>query len=43
MRTTRVIQSEIVYSDYRRVKCYDDRFEVNVGAPEMIDFLPTSK
>ena len=29
-----------VYSDYRRVKCYDDRFEVRIGEPTMIDFLP---
>lgn len=31
---------EIVYADYRRVKCYDDRFEVKMGAPDMMDFMP---
>jgi hypothetical protein len=34
---------QVTYSDYQRVKCYDDRFEVNVGALDVIDFLPGSK
>ncbi len=28
------------YSDYRRVKCYDDRFEVKIGEPTTSDLLP---
>lgn len=31
---------ESAYSDYRRVKCYEDRFEVQIGAPTLQDFLP---
>jgi hypothetical protein len=31
---------ETVYSDYRRVKCYDDRFEVQIGVPSVQDYLP---
>lgn len=31
---------ERAYSDYHRVKCYDDRFEVKIGEPTMTDFLP---
>lgn len=31
---------ESVYSDYRRVKCYEQRFNVKVGTPEVQDFLP---
>lgn len=27
------VAEESVYSDYRRVKCYDDRFEVKIGPP----------
>jgi hypothetical protein len=34
------VQVETIYSDYRRVKCYDDRFEVKIGPAEMIDFAP---
>ena len=36
------VELEAVYSDYRRVKCYDDRFEVKVGPPGLVDFLPTA-
>lgn len=32
--------SETNYSDYRRVKCYQDRFEVRIGAPTLMDVLP---
>jgi hypothetical protein len=35
------IQIETTYSDYKRVKCYDDRFEVQIGMPQMQDFLPS--
>lgn len=31
---------ESIYSDYRRVKCYEERFNVRVGTPEVQDFLP---
>lgn len=34
------VTEESVYSDYRRVKCYDDRFEVKIGPPSASDFLP---
>ncbi|MES2696732.1 MAG: hypothetical protein V4773_24905 [Verrucomicrobiota bacterium] len=34
------IVEETVYSDYRRVKCYDDRFEVKIGVPQVSDLLP---
>ncbi len=34
------IRSDAVYSDYRRVKCYEDRFEVQIGAPTVQDFVP---
>lgn len=34
------VTEEAVYSDYRRVKCYDDRFEVKIGPPSASDFLP---
>jgi hypothetical protein len=34
------VDQQIVYSDYRRVKCFDHRFEVRVGTPEVQDFLP---
>lgn len=33
---------ETVFSDYRRVKCYDDRFEVQIGVPSVQDYLPGS-
>ena len=29
-----------VYTDYRRVKCYEDRFETRIGAPTMSDVVP---
>lgn len=32
-----------VYSDYRRVKCYDDRFEVQIGVPSLQEFIPGPK
>jgi hypothetical protein len=41
-RDTGEVEQEIVYSNYRRVKCYDDRFEVKIGSPDLVDFLPTS-
>jgi len=31
---------ETVYTDFRKVKCYDDRFETRIGTPEVMDFLP---
>lgn len=31
------VETEVVYSDYRRVTCYDDRFEVKMGPPTFID------
>jgi len=34
------VEVEKVYSDYRRVKCYEDRFEVKIGEPSMMDFMP---
>lgn len=34
---------ELVYSDYRRVKCYDERFSVRLGELNVIDFLPDRK
>lgn len=34
------VTEEAIYSDYRRVKCYDDRFEVKIGPPSASDFLP---
>jgi hypothetical protein len=34
------VEIETVYSDYRRVKCYDDRFEVKIGEPSVMDFMP---
>jgi hypothetical protein len=34
------MEIESVYSDYRRVKCYDDRFEVRVGIPTATDLTP---
>lgn len=33
-------ERESVYSDYRRVKCYEQRFNVRVGTPEVQDYLP---
>jgi hypothetical protein len=29
-----------VYSDYHRVKCYDDRFETHLGTPDVMEFAP---
>lgn len=34
------IEIETVYTDYRRVKCYDERFEVKIGAPSAMDIVP---
>lgn len=34
------VTSETVYSAHRRVKCYQDRFEVQIGAPTLMDVLP---
>lgn len=34
------VEIESVYADYRRVKCYDDRFEVRIGEPSMSDLMP---
>jgi hypothetical protein len=31
---------ETVYADYRRVQCYDERFEVIVGPIQVMDFAP---
>jgi|GEM_PF-6076970 len=31
---------ERIYSDYRRVKCFEDRFGVSIGEPITSDFLP---
>lgn len=36
------VEQEAVYTDYRRVKCYNDRFEVKVGTLEVVDFLPSA-
>lgn len=36
------VEIESVFADYRRVKCYDDRFEVKIGEPSMTDFLPAT-
>jgi hypothetical protein len=35
------VQVESVFSDYRHVKCDDDRFETRIGEPTVIDFIPT--
>jgi hypothetical protein len=35
--------TESVYSDYVRVKCYDDRFSVQLGELNVIDFLSDRK
>ena len=37
-RDTGDVRLEAVFSDYRRVKCYDDRFEVRIGPTDLIDF-----
>ncbi|MEO5961789.1 MAG: hypothetical protein ABIZ49_00990, partial [Opitutaceae bacterium] len=37
------VESESLFTDYQRVKCYDDRFEVKVGEPSMTDFLPAAR
>lgn len=29
-----------VYTDYHRVKCYDDRFETRIGTPDVMEFAP---
>jgi hypothetical protein len=34
------IEIKTTYTDYQRVKCYDDRFEVQIGTPQLQDFLP---
>jgi hypothetical protein len=34
------VEVEVVYTDYRRVKCYDERFEVKIGAPSAMDIVP---
>lgn len=34
------VDLEMVYTNYRRVKCFDDRFEVKVGIPSVQDYLP---
>jgi hypothetical protein len=31
---------ETTYADHRRVKCYQDRFEVQIGTPTLMDVLP---
>ena len=39
-KDTGEVEIETVYSDYRRVKCYDDRFEVRIGEATMSDLIP---
>jgi hypothetical protein len=34
------VEEETVYSDYRRVTCYDDRFTVEIGDPTKSEPLP---
>lgn len=40
-KDTGELEEETVYTDYRRVKCYDDRFEIKIGAPNLINFVPS--
>lgn len=35
-----VQEEEVVYSDYRRVTCHDDRFQVVIGPPKLMEFVP---
>lgn len=37
------VATETTYSDYRRVTCYDDRFQVNIGLPSLSDLDPASR
>jgi hypothetical protein len=39
-KDTGEIELEAVYTDFRKVKCYEDRFETRIGTPELQDFLP---
>ena len=39
-KETGLIEKETVYTEYRRVTCYDDRFQVRIGPPEIIDTFP---
>ncbi|MEO7415364.1 MAG: hypothetical protein ABIZ81_18620 [Opitutaceae bacterium] len=39
-KDTGEVERESVYSNYRRVKCFEERFNVRVGIPEVQDFLP---
>lgn len=41
-KDTGLVEGEAIYSNYHRVKCYDDRFEVKIGEPSMSDFMPGS-
>jgi len=36
-----LIEEEVLYTDYRKVKCYDERFEVNAGELRILEMLPT--
>jgi hypothetical protein len=36
MGTRYQMRTEIIYSDYRRVKCYDERFSVQIGPPSYL-------
>lgn len=39
-RDTGLVEVETVYSDHRRVKCYDDRFSVKLGELNVLDLIP---
>jgi hypothetical protein len=34
------IERTEVYTDYRHVKCYEDRFETSIGTPDVMEFVP---
>jgi hypothetical protein len=36
MGTHHAMRTEISYTDYRRVKCYDERFSVQIGPPSYL-------
>ncbi len=38
-----LVEIETVYSDHRRVKCYDERFSVKLGELNVMDFVPDGK
>ena len=40
-RDSGLVEEEILYTDYRKVKCYDERFEVKAGELRILETIPS--